>query len=174
MFQFYFGCSKFKGVRDIWKTKAPSKVKCFGWRLVLNSLPTISELFKRGVLLDIHRRVCRWINKMDIYFYVEFVWGIVMHWLGGPVGVSFGGGLGREGIIVLLCLTSLWQLSQQFSPVLFCFLLFVGLECVVEKDCNDFSWQSLEWWKIMKLIKSLGLDWFSILSKDKIELDKKM
>lgn len=37
----------------LWKTKVPSKVLLFGWRLLLNKLPTRIDLGRRGTLLGV-------------------------------------------------------------------------------------------------------------------------
>lgn len=37
-------------LKKLWKSKVPSKIKVFGWRLVLNRLPSRVQLFKRGFL----------------------------------------------------------------------------------------------------------------------------
>lgn len=42
----------------LWKTKSPSKVLIFGWRLILNKLSTIMKLVKQGVLVDPFNLVC--------------------------------------------------------------------------------------------------------------------
>lgn len=40
-----------KGLRIIWEVSVPSKLKLFGWRFVLDRLPTRNHLFNRGVIL---------------------------------------------------------------------------------------------------------------------------
>ncbi|KAI5384585.1 hypothetical protein KIW84_071548 [Lathyrus oleraceus] len=42
----------------IWNTKIPMKVKIFGWRLLLDRLPTRSNLVVRGAISNIHDKVC--------------------------------------------------------------------------------------------------------------------
>ncbi|XP_058741112.1 uncharacterized protein LOC131613460 [Vicia villosa] len=39
-----------KELSSLWKTKIPSKVSIFGWRLLLNNIPTRKNLASRGIL----------------------------------------------------------------------------------------------------------------------------
>ncbi|CAI8590018.1 unnamed protein product [Vicia faba] len=45
-------------LKMIWKTNIQSKLKVFGWRVVLNRLPTKDQLVKRGIIRDEHEEVC--------------------------------------------------------------------------------------------------------------------
>ncbi|GKV50004.1 hypothetical protein SLEP1_g56722 [Rubroshorea leprosula] len=44
--------------KKIWNKLNPTKVSCFGWRLLLNGLPTKSNLQKRGILLEEEESIC--------------------------------------------------------------------------------------------------------------------
>lgn len=47
-----------EALRRLWRTKAPSKILIFGWRLVLNRLPTRLNLERQGVLSGINNLLC--------------------------------------------------------------------------------------------------------------------
>lgn len=42
----------------IWKSSVTSKIQLFGWRLIINKLPTRVEQSKRGVINGSHDMVC--------------------------------------------------------------------------------------------------------------------
>lgn len=42
----------------MWHTKIPMKVKIFGWRMFLDRLTTHTNLVVRGVITNIHDKVC--------------------------------------------------------------------------------------------------------------------
>ncbi|GLT59701.1 hypothetical protein SLA2020_325060 [Shorea laevis] len=44
--------------KRLWNKLIPTKVSCFGWRLLLNGLPTKSSLQKRGILLEEEESIC--------------------------------------------------------------------------------------------------------------------
>jgi hypothetical protein len=39
-----------EAIRKLWKNDVPSKIKVFGWRLLLQRLPTREALHNRGIL----------------------------------------------------------------------------------------------------------------------------
>ncbi|XP_058741653.1 uncharacterized protein LOC131614041 [Vicia villosa] len=47
-----------KELSSLWKTKISSKVSIFGWRLILNKIPTGNNLASRGILLGPDNLVC--------------------------------------------------------------------------------------------------------------------
>ncbi|GLT36863.1 hypothetical protein SLA2020_112120 [Shorea laevis] len=44
--------------KRLWGKLIPSKISCFGWRLLLNGLPTKSGLIKRGIQLEEPETLC--------------------------------------------------------------------------------------------------------------------
>ncbi|XP_058732910.1 uncharacterized protein LOC131604491 [Vicia villosa] len=49
----------------LWKTKVPSRIHLFGWRLIWNRLPTKVELAKRGILVAAQLLKCPLCNRVD-------------------------------------------------------------------------------------------------------------
>jgi hypothetical protein len=49
---------KLTTLKMLWKTNVPSKVSIFGWRLLLEKLPTKDALFHKGVLTVNQERCC--------------------------------------------------------------------------------------------------------------------
>jgi hypothetical protein len=68
----------------------PSKVNLFGWRLLLNRLPTRAALNRRGILLNSHDLRCVFClshneDNAHLFFYCPFsngIWNVVFGWLG--------------------------------------------------------------------------------------------
>jgi hypothetical protein len=42
----------------MWKNNVPSKISIFGWRLLLEKLPTRESLFNKGVITNVLDRGC--------------------------------------------------------------------------------------------------------------------
>ncbi|CAJ2650181.1 uncharacterized protein LOC123904681 [Trifolium pratense] len=47
-----------KALKCLWLNNVPSKVSIFGWRLLLEKLPTREALYKKGIITNIHERCC--------------------------------------------------------------------------------------------------------------------
>ncbi|PNX54946.1 ribonuclease H, partial [Trifolium pratense] len=45
-------------LKSLWKNNVPSKVSIFGWRLLLEKLPTRKDLFSKGVVTNNSERSC--------------------------------------------------------------------------------------------------------------------
>jgi hypothetical protein len=50
--------SKLIALKKMWKNNVPLKVSIFGWRLLLEKLPSRETLFHGGVLTNTHERSC--------------------------------------------------------------------------------------------------------------------
>lgn len=74
----------------LWKSRVPLKVKVFGWRLLLNRLPTRSNLADRCVILNSQDKICVFcfhvVEEADHVFLTcprtRMVWKEVESWLG--------------------------------------------------------------------------------------------
>lgn len=79
-----------KSLDQLWKTKIPSKNLIFGWRLILNKLPTRMELAKRGIIGGAHNMVCHlWFLKDEDVEHLfcscsisNFLWNSSCLWIG--------------------------------------------------------------------------------------------
>jgi hypothetical protein len=52
------GESKMIALKRMWKNNVPSKISIFGWRLLLEKLPTREALFRKGMITNIIERCC--------------------------------------------------------------------------------------------------------------------
>jgi hypothetical protein len=73
-----------------WLNNVPSKVSIFGWRLLINKIPTREALFNKGIITNNHERCCDLCFRENedtnhIFFNcsrsVE-VWRIIIRWMG--------------------------------------------------------------------------------------------
>ncbi|XP_050919333.1 uncharacterized protein LOC127136861 [Lathyrus oleraceus] len=77
-------------VNIVWKISAPSNVLMFGWRWILNGLPTRDQLMKRRILCDDRDKCCVFCFKIDeskqhVFDNCDFSWRIwttIASWLG--------------------------------------------------------------------------------------------
>ncbi|PNX85822.1 ribonuclease H, partial [Trifolium pratense] len=76
-------------IQRLWGTDIPSKIKIFGWRLLLNKLPTRAALNRRGILTNPHDLPCAFCfqqieDDTHLFFSCRFskeVWRNVLLWL---------------------------------------------------------------------------------------------
>jgi hypothetical protein len=81
---------KVTALKKLWKNKVPSKVSIFGWRLLLEKLPTREVLFQRGVITNIHETCCVFcfdlMESIDHIFLTcrvtATVWSLIFVWMG--------------------------------------------------------------------------------------------
>ncbi|XP_058742708.1 uncharacterized protein LOC131615254 [Vicia villosa] len=74
---------------SIWKTKVPSRILIFGWRLISNRLPTKVELAKRGILVNPSELRCPFCLNFEedlnhLFFECSFTnrwWRNFLYWL---------------------------------------------------------------------------------------------
>jgi hypothetical protein len=77
-------------IQRLWKSYVPSKVNVFGWRLLLNRLPTRATLHHCGILTNHHELSCIFClqqtkDEKHIFFSCPFskeVWNKILSWLG--------------------------------------------------------------------------------------------
>ncbi|XP_058734060.1 uncharacterized protein LOC131605759 [Vicia villosa] len=78
----------------VWKMEVPFKIKAFGWRLLINRLPTKDQLVHRKIALSLDNSLCGFCGtnpeSRDHVFFgcksVELVWREVAVWIGKEVG----------------------------------------------------------------------------------------
>ncbi|KAK7274638.1 hypothetical protein RIF29_15734 [Crotalaria pallida] len=52
-------------LKVIWKANAPLKSKAFGWRILINKIPTKMNLIRRGIELSTDQRLCALCREQD-------------------------------------------------------------------------------------------------------------
>jgi hypothetical protein len=80
-------------LKKLWKSDIPSKILVFGWRLLLNRLPTRAALARRGVLANTNELQCVFCNQNEedsihLFFSCPFsqgVWNDVSQWIGKAI-----------------------------------------------------------------------------------------
>ncbi|XP_058762286.1 uncharacterized protein LOC131635664 [Vicia villosa] len=125
--------------KRIWKTSIPSRLKVFGWRVVLNRIPTKDQLAKRGVIRDGQQQLCTFCqDKVEDLEQLMFncsisqrVWSSICGWLdikgmGDSVGVNhlrnFTQALTgkiKKKKLYLIWLTTVWSLWMARNNFLF-------------------------------------------------------
>jgi hypothetical protein len=85
-------------LKKLWKIDVPSKVLVFGWRFILDRLPTRLALNHRGIILNRNDMSCAFcsLNTEDIghlFFSCQFsvgIWNAISNWIGKviPTGVD--------------------------------------------------------------------------------------
>jgi hypothetical protein len=80
-------------VKKLWRNDLPSKVLVFGWRLLLDRLPTRGALHHRGILPNPNELNCifrqQHVEDCEHLFFncpvITSVWELVYHWMGRRV-----------------------------------------------------------------------------------------
>lgn len=76
-------------LKRLWKTKVPPKIQIFGWRRLINILPSKIELDKRGIFHSFIDLICVycWTLQEDLYHlliscsFASRVWDSIREWL---------------------------------------------------------------------------------------------
>jgi hypothetical protein len=132
--------NKLTAINKLWRIDVPSKVLVFGWRFLLDKLPTRSALNHRGILLNTIDLSCAFcsLNIEDsghLFFSCNFsrgIWALISNWIGKgiPVGVDgcynfliFGDlvGLKKGGgrVSRLIWMATTWCLWRHRNNVIF-------------------------------------------------------
>jgi hypothetical protein len=82
-----------EAIIKLWKNDVPSKIKVFGWRLLLQRLPTREALHHRGILNNTNDLSCVFCLQhiedcAHLFFHCSFsmvVWEAVFNWIGKRV-----------------------------------------------------------------------------------------
>ncbi|CAJ2637710.1 unnamed protein product [Trifolium pratense] len=77
-------------IKKLWRNDVPSKVNFFGWRLLLERLPTRMALHHRGILNNVHELSCVFcfLDNEDcnhLFFLCPFskrIWEAIFKWIG--------------------------------------------------------------------------------------------
>jgi hypothetical protein len=147
-------------IKKLWKIDVPSKVLVFGWRFILDKLPTRQALHHRGILLnpnDLSCALCS-LHVEDIghlFFSCQFnsgIWNAIASWIGKsiPTGVDgcthflmFGNLVslkkgGRVSRLIWLATTwSIWKLRND--------VIFKGVTPDAVNLVNDIKTISWLW-----------------------------
>ncbi|PNX66256.1 ribonuclease H [Trifolium pratense] len=88
-----------EALHTLWKNDIPSKVGVFGWRLLLDKLPTRAALASKGILVNSHDLSCVFCfqaveNCHHLFFSCDKVielWKQVFLWMGVEASLQVGG-----------------------------------------------------------------------------------
>jgi hypothetical protein len=77
-------------LQELWKNDVPAKVNIFGWRLLLDKIPTRASLHHRGILTNPLEMPCSFCfhqteDSSHLFFHCPFatnVWEAIFNWIG--------------------------------------------------------------------------------------------
>jgi hypothetical protein len=80
-------------IKKFWRNDLPSKVLVFGWRLLLERLPTKGALHRRGILTNNNELLCNFCSQQvedceHLFFnctVITSVWELIYQWIGRRV-----------------------------------------------------------------------------------------
>ncbi|KAI5430636.1 hypothetical protein KIW84_035011 [Lathyrus oleraceus] len=173
---------RFCELKRLWKATIPWKVKLFGWRWILGALPTRKELWHRGVILGVEASLCPLCDLEEEFVghlflkcgKVKFIWKEVFSWFGLDFDVLLRSSdidtivTGEDVLLFLLNSLDGRVKSYFFAFIwpLVCWSIWNARNSLVFEHSN---WNVVE---ILLLIKSIGWDWISILSKGNIDITR--
>ncbi|XP_058741660.1 uncharacterized protein LOC131614048 [Vicia villosa] len=81
---------------SLWKVRVPSNIQLFGWRFILNRLPTKDNLIARGIEIEDSKEGCEFCgNTMETRYHLFFecpfstrMWDAVHTWMGSPMWIK--------------------------------------------------------------------------------------
>jgi hypothetical protein len=148
-------------INKLWKIDVPSKIHVFGWRLLLDRLPTRSALNHRGILLNSDGLPCIFYlshveDRGHLFFSCSFskgIWEAFYNWLGKSfsTGVEGWNNYSRFGDLVkvkkgggrvshLICLATSWSILKLRNNVIFTSVLPDA--SILLNDIKYFAWLS--------------------------------
>jgi hypothetical protein len=82
-----------EAIQNLWKNDVPTKINIFGWRLLLDKLPTRDALHHRGILHNTYELTCSFCfhlpeDSFHVFFNCPFatkVWQAIFTWIGHHV-----------------------------------------------------------------------------------------
>jgi hypothetical protein len=128
-----------KALKKLWNTNIPSKGAVFGWRLLLDKLPTKGALFNKGIITSNYERCCVFCSveeedALHVFFnchMINQVWDYIFKWMGvnflGSSSVinhflSFGGifsGKKTKKFRYIIWLAATWCIWRTRNNILF-------------------------------------------------------
>ncbi|CAL5186226.1 unnamed protein product [Lathyrus oleraceus] len=173
---------RFCELKRLWKATIPWKVKLFGWRWILGALPTRKELWHRGVILGVEASLCPLCDLEEEFVghlflkcgKVKYIWKEVFSWFGLDFDVLLGSSdidtiVTGEGVLLFLSNSLDGRVKSSFFAFIWplvCWSIWNARNSLVFEHSN---WNVVE---ILLLIKSIGWDWISILSKGNIDITR--
>ncbi|XP_058776197.1 uncharacterized protein LOC131650508 [Vicia villosa] len=155
---------KVQVILSVWRAKVPESVKCFGWRFILNSIPTREELGRRGVLLGSDSVVCPLYNRVTESKEHLFllctesakVWKKVLFWL---VREEMDIGIGILEMDIFELFSSFLEVCVRAPLVPFFWLL---ISWNIWRARNELVFSNKVWdvSRVVNCIKSMGWEWF--------------
>ncbi|KAI5417416.1 hypothetical protein KIW84_042139 [Lathyrus oleraceus] len=171
-------------LQRLWKAIIPCKVKLFGWRWILGALPTRKELSHRGVISGVEGSFCPLCELEEesvghLFLKcckVKTIWKDVFSWFGvvfddilelSDVGTIVTG----EDVLLFLSNSLDGKVKSSFFAFfwpLVCWSIWNARNNLVFKHS---IWNGVE---ILLIIKSVGWDWISILSKGSKDINREL
>ncbi|KAI5436046.1 hypothetical protein KIW84_022476 [Lathyrus oleraceus] len=171
-------------IQRLWKAFIPCKVKLFGWRWILGALPTRKELSHRGVISGVEGSYCPLCELEEesvghLFLKcckVKTIWKDVLSWFGvvfdDILDLSDRGTIVTGEDVLLFLSNSLdGKLKSSFFAFIWplvCWSIWNARNNLV---FNHSIWNGVE---ILLIIKSVGWDWISILSKGSIDINREL
>ncbi|XP_058733800.1 uncharacterized protein LOC131605468 [Vicia villosa] len=166
----------------LWKFKVPSKILCFGWRFLLNRIPTRDQLVRRGVLVGGIDSVCALCSTEEeslshLFFLCNVsirIWRRVFMWLDLSEFMTleeFGDFfyfyekvpcLNKRMIVGTVWLATVWMIWLKRNAVIFEKEDFSFTECMTDIVLQSWRWLctthkrvnlcSFHYWNILPLL----------------------
>jgi hypothetical protein len=125
--------------KELWLNNVPSKVSIFGWRLLLEKLPTKDVLYNKGIITNTLERCCVFcLNELEDINHIFFtctvssqIWSKVFRWMGiNPIGyVNINNHFTRFGGLLkgghykkfrhLIWLATTWSIWRKRNNIVF-------------------------------------------------------
>jgi hypothetical protein len=126
-------------LKKLWSTNMPSKASIFGWRMMLDKLPTKEALFSKGIITSHFERCCVFCSievedTMHVFLnchMISQVWDCIFNWMGVQVisspsvtdhFLSFGGifsGKKTKKFRYIIWMATTWCIWRTRNIILF-------------------------------------------------------
>ncbi|XP_058755974.1 uncharacterized protein LOC131629195 [Vicia villosa] len=152
---------------SLWKTKVPSRILIFGWRLIWNRLPTKVELAKRGILVNPSEIRCPFCLNFEedlnhLFFECSFTnrwWSNFLYWLHLIDDSAVDSIVGRLCWMEKHCDKVGGVGLKWFLGLVFCWIVWIGRNEAIFNGMDVKSFDGLS------RMKALSWEWFSVFFK---------
>ncbi|XP_058747098.1 uncharacterized protein LOC131620094 [Vicia villosa] len=164
----------------LWKTKSPSKILFFGWRLILEKLATKDQLARRGILVEGIETICVFFQSEEetlVHLFAgcsitKGIWRKVFGWTDLGSTMSLGGFrdfffhncskikcANKRSIGAVIWLSMVWNLWLKRNALVFKSESFSFTDCMTEIVFNSWRWLN----SFYKRVDYCNFYWWNIL-----------
>ncbi|XP_058776074.1 uncharacterized protein LOC131650377 [Vicia villosa] len=156
---FSIGGEIVKAINHLREVKVPSNILFFGWRFLLNRIPTKDQLFKQGILTNKNCAFCMVDDESISHLfgrclYSDCIWIKVFNWIGSGMELSLSKLVSfflhcekvknkvRRLITAVIWLATVWSIWLMQNTIILKNSIFNFYDCMTMIVLRSWTWLS--------------------------------